>query len=246
MSRLFALRDWQVPITVWAVVSVLAGLMGPFGTYEALEPLPRLFYWAAVAGLSVFLWFLSDTYLRGIAPVYDVLIAIGYTLILSAAVLGLNELVFGGWLNLPSALRVLGMVGGVVAVLEVAARLVLPVLRQHRRQAGGLPDCPDARFQQRLEPRHRGKLIRIESQDHYLKVVTDRGEGLVLMRMGDAEVELGQGLGLRVHRSHWVAAEAVRRAIRADGRLLLEMADGTRVPVSRAYRAAVVEAGLAP
>jgi len=245
MSRLFTLRDWQRPITIWAVVSVLAGLMGPFGTYEALDPLPRLAYWAVVAGLSVFLWFLSDSYLRGTGAVYDVLVAVGYTLILSVAVLILNELVFGGWLTMDSALRVLGMVGGVVLVLELAARLILPPLRA-RRDTAEIRDCPDARFQKRLEPRHRGRLIRIESQDHYLKVVTDRGEGLVLMRMGDAEVELGQGLGLRVHRSHWVAAEAVRRAIRADGRLLLEMADGTRVPVSRAYRAAVVEAGLAP
>jgi DNA-binding LytR/AlgR family response regulator len=63
------------------------------------------------------------------------------------------------------------------------------------------------------------------------------------MRLGDAMQELA-GQGLQVHRSHWVAPEAVRRHRRDKGRDLLVMTDGAEVPVSRSFRAAAQDAGL--
>ena len=53
-----ALRDLRAHLVHPATLAALAGvssalaLIGPFGTDEALRPLPRLFYWVATAGLT--------------------------------------------------------------------------------------------------------------------------------------------------------------------------------------------------
>ena len=49
---------------------------------------------------------------------------------------------------------------------------------------------------------------------------------------------------MQVHRSHWVALEAIDAHQRIKGRDFLAMRDGTQVPISRSYRAASKAAGL--
>jgi DNA-binding LytR/AlgR family response regulator len=81
-------------------------------------------------------------------------------------------------------------------------------------------------------------------QDHYVEVHTERGMHLVLMRLSDA-IDEAEGIpGLKVHRSHWVALEAVAEARREGGRVVLRLRDGASVPVSRAHVQALREAGL--
>jgi DNA-binding LytR/AlgR family response regulator len=93
--------------------------------------------------------------------------------------------------------------------------------------------------------RQRGKLLALIVEDHYVDIVTDRGKALVLMRLADAMREAGTVAGLQIHRSHWVALDAVVKAHRSDGKLILELSNGLRLPVSRGYLPAVKEAGLA-
>ena len=90
----------------------------------------------------------------------------------------------------------------------------------------------------------RGRLLALSVEDHYVDIVTDRGKTLVLMRLADAMREAAGVPGLQVHRSHWVARDAVVRTHRSDGRLLLELSNGMRLPVSRGYLPQVREAGL--
>jgi DNA-binding LytR/AlgR family response regulator len=47
--------------------------------------------------------------------------------------------------------------------------------------------------------------------------------------------------GLRIHRSHWVAARSVRALHRARDGWTLELADGQQLPVARARRDAVAD-----
>ena len=82
-------------------------------------------------------------------------------------------------------------------------------------------------------------------EDHYVDIVTDKGKTLVLMRLADAMREAAAIPGLQIHRSHWVARDAVVRTQRADGKLSLELSNGLRLPVSRGFLPAVKEAGLA-
>lgn len=107
------------------------------------------------------------------------------------------------------------------------------------------PDAPrPARFLDRLPPRLRGATIRaVQAEDHYLRIHTDRGSDLILMRLSDALEELEGLEGARTHRSWWVARDAVRDVTRGDGRATLALDGGLRVPVSRRHAAGLRAAG---
>jgi DNA-binding LytR/AlgR family response regulator len=89
------------------------------------------------------------------------------------------------------------------------------------------------RFLERVPPAARGRLLALEMEDHYLRVHTDSGSALILHRMSDATAELAGIDGWRVHRSWWVAADAVRTVRRDGGRATLMLENGLEVPVSR-------------
>lgn len=76
------------------------------------------------------------------------------------------------------------------------------------------------------------QLVSISADLHYLSVVTRRGRATVLGSLADAERELGER-GLRIHRSHWVAREAIRRLRRTAAGWRCELVDGRSLPVSR-------------
>lgn len=76
------------------------------------------------------------------------------------------------------------------------------------------------------------QLVSISADLHYLHVTTRRGRATVLGSLAEAESELGQ-CGLRIHRSHWVALEAVRRLRRTASGWRCELLDGRSLPVSR-------------
>lgn len=87
----------------------------------------------------------------------------------------------------------------------------------------------------RLKPENRGPLYRLAAEDHYTRIVTAAGSELLLLRFADALAELGTASGLKVHRSHWVADEAVVELQRDGQRALLILKDGSEVPVSRSH-----------
>ncbi|MDP2259374.1 MAG: LytTR family DNA-binding domain-containing protein [Caulobacter sp.] len=110
----------------------------------------------------------------------------------------------------------------------------------HAAPAGAAPP----RFLERLPAKLRGAEIHaVEAQDHYLRLHTSKGQDLILMRLSDAVAELEGLEGAQVHRSWWVAREAVADARRGDGKATLTLTGGVQVPVSRAYARALREAG---
>lgn len=100
------------------------------------------------------------------------------------------------------------------------------------------------RFLSRFPAKLKGAtLLAVEAEDHYLRLHTDRGSDLILMRLADAIGELDGIEGARTHRSWWVAKAGIVEAARGDGRATLTLKDGTRVPVSRSYASGLREAG---
>ena len=92
------------------------------------------------------------------------------------------------------------------------------------------------RFLSRL-PDHLGtQLLHLQMEDHYLRATTVNGSDLILMRFRDALQELSDFDGFQVHRSWWVARNAVTKLSRQGRKIELLMMDGTRVPVSAAFR----------
>mgnify|MGYP006280784761 FL=1 len=105
-------------------------------------------------------------------------------------------------------------------------------------------DGPGRTLTDKLPHRLRNAAIHaLTAEDHYLRVRTDRGEALILMRLTDAIAACEALDGARTHRSWWVARDAVADAKKGDGRGVLILTDGAEAPVSRTYYAALREAG---
>ena len=85
----------------------------------------------------------------------------------------------------------------------------------------------------RLSPETGSDIISLQAQDHYVDVVTTRAHEMLLMRLADAESEMGAVDGARLHRSWWVAAGHARRIERDGDRVSLVLSDDRRVPVAR-------------
>lgn len=77
----------------------------------------------------------------------------------------------------------------------------------------------------------------IRAVEHYIEVKTRAGEYRLLRgRMSEAEQALPPDLGFRVHRSHWVSAQALKMLDQRRDRWQIHLHCGTEVPVARARR----------
>ena len=106
------------------------------------------------------------------------------------------------------------------------------------------PSAAPPKFLERLPLKLRGAEVwAVTAEDHYLRLHTSKGQDLILMRLSDAIAELEGIEGAQVHRSWWVARDAVTDAERGDGRAILTLRDGSKVPVSRTYAKVLRERG---
>ena len=114
------------------------------------------------------------------------------------------------------------------------------------RAAAAVPETApraDRDFVERLPPEKRGRLLCLKTEDHYLRVYTDRGEELILLRLKDALRELETHDGRQVHRSYWVARAALAEAKRDGRKTFLRLTNGLEVPVSQTYLPELRSAG---
>lgn len=125
----------------------------------------------------------------------------------------------------------IGVVALAVLIRRGAASLEKPVIREA---------APPLVMREKLPPKlARADLIAVEAEDHYLRIHTSAGDALILMRLSDAVEALSDRAGFQTHRSWWVARDAVEHARFRQGRGELTLANGLKVPVSRAFAARV-------
>lgn len=248
-------------------VGLVLGLIGPFGTFDLLPAAPRLAYWLAVVSVN---WLLADAIIRRVDAVAgDWLPVARLTVPLFGACLA--ALPATGVVALANGLSGIGWPDNVAVlfgrVLLLLAAIALPVYTWEvmqervaaiRDSAQPEDDSSDAAlsetenrqpdgeclslFAARLSAPLGGRLLCLEMQDHYLKVHHSGGSEMILCRMEDAARELGD-LGRRVHRSWWVAADAVAGIEREGQRTFLRLADDRCVPVGRSFRPDLRAAG---
>ena len=146
----------------------------------------------------------------------------------------------------PAGLLIQYLYAYAVCLVMVAGGVI--VAQARRAPPLGAAEASDARatFLERLPVKYRGaSLWAISSEDHYLRIHTNRGEELILMRLADAMRELAGAGGLQVHRSWWVATDGVADTRREGGKRWLVLKSGKEAPVSRTFLSAVKEANLA-
>lgn len=77
------------------------------------------------------------------------------------------------------------------------------------------------------------------AEEHYTSVVTDGGTRLVRCKISAAVDQLPEDLGMRTHRSYWIAWSYAREVVKdAPGRFSVITADGQNIPLSRDLRKA--------
>ncbi|MEO5615629.1 MAG: LytTR family DNA-binding domain-containing protein [Cypionkella sp.] len=241
----------------WVVLILFVAMTGPFGTYAAysfwqrllaVTPLllaimlvgvairlvvfstlpPWRFRWASAlnAGLaSLIIAPMLDQFLHQIPPTDTV----SYP--------GLGELmllVFSLSLGLSSLRR------SVASDFDPAPAAPAPAA-----EAAAPPEAPPLpRLLQRLDVAAPGDLWSISVRDHYVDVQTSCGITSLLMRFSDAIAETDPVEGAQIHRSHWVAWEAVQVVERDGAKLFAVLAGGSRLPVSKNHREKLVARGL--
>jgi DNA-binding LytR/AlgR family response regulator len=235
-------------IVVAATAGGVFAFMGAFGTGAAPFGL-RLAYWIPVM-LAGGVWghLCSKLIERWIdldeRPWLTVVaLTAAITGPVSVLVWAVTGLIFDGHVYslsaLPYMLIPVGVVTATLSAINVFLSRAQPV-QTHAAEVG----APAARFPDRLPLKLRGAAIRaVQSEDHYLRIHTDRGSDLILMRLADALEELEGLEGAQTHRSWWVAREAVRDVARGDGRATLSLDGGLTAPVSRRYARALRDAG---
>jgi len=248
-------------------VGLVLGLIGPFGTYQLLPLGPRLAYWLSVVSAN---WLLADAIVRRVdALVGDSVSSRRLLVPLVGACLAAVPAT--GVVSIANALSGLGWPENIAVlfgqVMLLLAAITLPVYTwedmQERMAARPGPSRPVivpttlelsegeaprrgadglALFFARLSTPLGGRLLCLEMQDHYLVVHHSGGSEMILCRMEDAAREL-DGLGRRVHRSWWVAADAVACVEHEGQRTMLCLNDDRRVPVGRSFRPDLKAAG---
>jgi hypothetical protein len=90
-------------------------------------------------------------------------------------------------------------------------------------------------FLESLSPPFTDRILRAEAQEHYVKLVGQNDTQMVLYRFSDILRELPKKMGMQVHRSHWIAHEAIQQVQKEGNNTRLVLKDGTQIPVSRRY-----------
>ena len=229
--------DWRgllrgLAITLTAAVFLAFG--GAFGSASASLP-TRLAYWL---GLMIVGWmwggFVSRNFFRRTREAQNLWVRILLSALTTSIPYSVVVALVGVY-AMHSHYKLTDIPGLVLTVIAISAVMItLNVMAE--RQGVTLAGTQPAKFLERLPLKLRGAEVwAVEAEDHYLRLHTSKGQDLILMRLSDAVPEL-QGIeGAQVHRSWWVAREAITEAVRGDGRATLTLKDGAEVPVSRTY-----------
>lgn len=223
-------------ILVTAVIIFVLFWLGPFSTKNDLIPVHRALYWsiAVLGNLLVAVSLIPACIIlavkRGYYPVAGISIGSIVAAIPGTANIFLLEYIFR---DLLLTGNLINLYFDVVIVTFAISMIFWMYYHYRLATRTPLPGKDDHAFVTELTGGSR--LLHLEIQDHYLQVHTDTGPRTVLMRLGDAIDRIDPGRGLQVHRSHWVAHDAVARIERRAKGVLLVLDDNSTVPVSRSH-----------
>ncbi len=238
------------PIASWAIAMGLGGLflglVGATDSYEYALPL-RLSIWLGLCAVGGLIAITIERALAGfgLRSKRAVIWWAALTLALAVAMVPVIFLVNSTGSASPIAsLPMFAFNSLAISAALVGFRLLIGALLADRAGPDRSADevlstaTQRPRLLDRLEPAlQTARLIALKSEGHYLKVLTDRGSQLILMRLKDAIAETSPVEGMQVHRSWWIARQDGIERRSAEGRLELKLDDENWVPVSRSYKA---------
>jgi len=248
-QRQTVMRRGTIDLAILIAIGLLMGFLGPFGS-DHIPVVKAYVYWMICMVGGGLIGVVADELLsRRLPGVWRrvTVVSVLITPLVTLLVLTTQRLMFAQPFGWPPYLKLLWQVLPILLAVMAVRALVwrrMPVRVETRTiVAPPLPEA-EAAFRRRLSAKRRGaRLIAIEAHDHYLKVHTDAGEELITLRFADALEELALAHGWRVHRSWWVAADAVEAVNWRKGAGEMRLAGGLTAPVSRTYAPVLKAAG---
>ncbi len=221
---------------IWAALTGFLVVAGPFGFMDALPLGTATLFWGTVVGGVILLVAMVRAAIVVALPALGtarriIIVCAAMLIFVPPLVWALQVAILG---THPNALRLYLTVACIAAVIGT-----IRYVMSEGEPATRAPEAPELpRLAARLaDP---GATIHaISADDHYVIVQTSCGVERVLLRFSDALEELDGLPGLRVHRSHWVARDAVARFKRGSQKSTITLVNGADIPVSRGYRASV-------
>lgn len=215
-------------------VGVVLGALGPFGSYLNGSLPERLIYWIAAMLVCLTLYSISTaftvSFVQRESPLW-------WPVLLGAMILASVPLAFATRAGANWLWPELSRVGPswpiwfaqttFVGLIAVACAVVL----RHRSE---MPPPDEPERPSRAIPTFAlgSDVLALQMEDHYVRVHRRGGSEMVLMQLGRA-IDSVEVNGLRVHRSWWVATDAVVR-VEGDARSMrLYLSNGMVAPVAR-------------
>ena len=238
-------RELAIELTTMVVIGFALAALGPFGSFQLGTFGERLAYWlpASLFGYAVFRPVMALTITQAArldlpekgAMLAGVAIAAAPVTFI---VLWWNGAGFGARPSIRDWFELyvhVALIGGLVTLVFAAIERGAPPGRALEGAAENRTDAPDAQppFLARLPLSWNGELTALEMEDHYVRAHSSQASTLILMRLRDAEAELTGIDGLRVHRSWWIARDAVEQVVRDGRNVRLKLKGGLEAPVAR-------------
>lgn len=244
------------------VFAVLLAFLAPFGTYR-LDVVELVGYWTVQMAAWLVLsqsasWLVARAPgLRTRALVHQRIATVLIAALPMMVITGSANNMISGWQPDPGELAELfvsiSLIGGAYVLIadwllagltnSQISHALHPVAEERpinveviAPTTEGDPNA-DTALMDRLPAHLREGILCLQVEDHYVRVHGLNGSAMVLIRFSDALRGISHVPGSQVHRSWWVAADAVA-AFRRTGRTAqLTLSDGTLVPVSQPYLA---------
>lgn len=229
------------PLLLTSIIAgIVLSILGPFGTSH-LPFLKSAIYWIGLCvagGLGAGLVDYMSTHFKWRLNLWQFTFgqSIGATIFVCATMLlAFPQYTLKGLLLTAFYVWVIGIVICFIgALLKASKTQTTPIYAEPQRSA----------LLERLPYNLReAEIYALSAEDHYVRIHTDKGDEMVLMRLSDAIKETHPLNGVQTHRSWWVAKAGVESIVRNNGKIILTLKNANTAPVSRNGSKAVKEAG---
>ncbi len=232
------IKNFMPMLTVCLVAGVVLAIMAPYGTH-VFSPLYRFIYWTGLSlagGLGASAVDLFAHIFKKNLGKWQIALAqsVTSTLAVLAIILIMAAITYG----MPSAKAIFATMFYIWIVAATITTIGALLNGQKKAREAAAPKR--AALYERLPPKlRRAEIYALAAEDHYVRVITSKGDELVLMRLSDAVRETAPLKGLSPHRSWWVAEAGVDKIKKSE--ILLRSSQ--TAPISRTGMKLVREAG---
>jgi hypothetical protein len=227
-------RHWWVrALSFAAVMGVLVGVLGPFGSYlnpmplRVLDQLVMIPSGTVIAGVLIPLQLGLGRRL-GLPLAFCLAVAVVVTAVPIAALSALVSTLIWPW----NVAHYHVSTWYFEALLMLASLFVLWIILEAARSAWRPASTPQP-VPVASAGTGAGTVLCLQTEDNYVRIHRAQGSSLELMPLHEAIARFGTIDGLRVHRGWWVAPGAVESAEREGRNWRLRLVNGLRAPVAR-------------